>query len=379
MNIGLVSSLFGDRMEQFALSAPENTLARGLEQNGHIVHRFPSGTLPDVSVDVYHANFFCEAATYLALRRVHPLVYSPHDGFEMCGFDNMRGALDKPLKTLIFRSSDVVIALSELEADFLQSVYSVDRKKICIVPNGVHASSYLAGPLPAYNGPTTPIKLLSVGQLEEFKGHLYLLKALQIVIRKFPNVHLVIVSHNARLLSEYQRLCAEQKLEAHVQFETAKATNELISYYSSCDIFVQPSLVDNFPITVLEAMASARPILASGVGSVSEQLAEGSGILAPPGDADELARLLCYMIENPEIRTRLGAQALKRVNTLYIDELVVKKHIDAYQQAIDSFVSRNNRLSIPQTIARMLMATYKRRSYVGRLVRLPSSLWAKLT
>ena len=104
-----------------------------------------------------------------------------------------------------------------------------------------------------------------------------------------------------------------------------------------------------------------------------------NGILAPPGDADELARLLCYMIENPEIRTRLGAQALKRVNTLYTDELVVKKHIDAYQQAIDSFVSRNKRFSIPQTIARMLMATYKRRSYVGRLVRLPSSLWAKLT
>ena len=61
MNIGLVSSLFGDRMEQFALSAPENTLARGLEQNGHIVHRFPSGALPEVPVDVYHANFFCEA------------------------------------------------------------------------------------------------------------------------------------------------------------------------------------------------------------------------------------------------------------------------------------------------------------------------------
>ena len=232
--------------------------------------------------------------------------------------------------------------------------------------------SYNKGAPPSYTVTSTPISLLSVGQLEDFKGHIYLLKALARIVPRFPNLRLVIVTHNARLLSDYQLFCEENSLQHHVRFEDSKATDELISYYSACDIFVQPSIVDNFPITILEAMASSRPIVASSVGSVPEQLAGGSGILSPPGDVEELGRILGGLIENTQLRTLLGNQARHRVETLYTDDLVSKKHLVAYQQAIRCFSSEGTRISMPQILARAFMAVYKRRNYIGRHLRRPA-------
>lgn len=357
-------------MERFALSAPENILSRALEEQGHQVDRYASSNLPDGSVDLYHANFFSEAAIYLALRRAHPLVYSPHDGFDLCRFPVHRGMLEKPLKALILANADVVVALSEIEANHLTQVFNLDPAKISVVPNGVDVAYYPKGTVPAYSGPSTPIMLLAVGQLEDFKGHIYLLKALTIILPRFPNVHLVIVTHNARLLTEYQRFCEENRLDDHVEFVDSKATDELASYYSKCDIFVQPSLVDNFPVTILEAMACGRPVVASNVGSVSEQLSDGSGILVTPGDFEDLARAIMLLIKDPQLRSRLGNQARNKIESLYTYQLMCEKHLAAYQKAIRSFsLSDGWRISMPRVLAHILLTLYRRRNYIGRYLR----------
>ena len=84
-------------------------------------------------------------------------------------------------------------------------------------------------------------------------------------------------------------------------------------FLGALDIFVMPSLLEGQPLALLEAMAMARPIIASDISGIRETVLDGEqAVLVPPGNPGALADALCKLAKDPEAAARLGANARKK-------------------------------------------------------------------
>jgi glycosyltransferase involved in cell wall biosynthesis len=89
-----------------------------------------------------------------------------------------------------------------------------------------------------------------------------------------------------------------------------RAGHEFASLLRQADIFCCPSIWnDPFPMSLLEAMSSGLPVVASKIGGIPEQLAYGGGILVPPDDQEALADVLERLMEDASYRESLGSEA----------------------------------------------------------------------
>ncbi len=97
------------------------------------------------------------------------------------------------------------------------------------------------------------------------------------------------------------------------------------------DVFALPSRADNFPVSILEAMASGLPVVATRVGGVPELVADGeTGLLVEPDDAPALARALDRLGGDPELRARLGAGGARRVAERFSADGVARQMLSLY-------------------------------------------------
>ena len=108
--------------------------------------------------------------------------------------------------------------------------------------------------------------------------------------------------------------------------------------YSACDVLALPSLHDNYPNMLAEAMACGLPVVASDVGGIPDLVRHGeTGLLAAPGDAAPLAEQLQRMFADAALRDRIRAAALGAIATA-CDELAVgRRYLEIYRQAIDEW------------------------------------------
>lgn len=100
------------------------------------------------------------------------------------------------------------------------------------------------------------------------------------------------------------------------------------------DIFVLPSLWEGLGSSLIEAMAMALPIVASDLPAVREIVDEKGGILFPPGDADALARALQQLIENPDLRIRMGKHNLEKFEAQFTIDRTAKEMAEFYRWAM---------------------------------------------
>lgn len=107
---------------------------------------------------------------------------------------------------------------------------------------------------------------------------------------------------------------------------------EVSAYYAAADIYVHGSRADTFPTAVLEAMACGRPVVASSVGGISEQVVHGeTGFLVPPGDARSMATAIASVLDHPDQGRRLGNAAVERVRRHFSNSLMVDRYLELYR------------------------------------------------
>jgi len=108
-------------------------------------------------------------------------------------------------------------------------------------------------------------------------------------------------------------------------------------YYASSDIVVVPSLQESWGLIATEAMASGRPVIASSVGGLREQVVDGfNGFLVPPRDPRAIADRILYFLENPSEVERMGLNGRRLAEERFDVEKRVNKIIELY----DSLISR---------------------------------------
>jgi glycosyltransferase involved in cell wall biosynthesis len=180
------------------------------------------------------------------------------------------------------------------------------------MPHGVDLERF--GPTPPPPGEV--LTILAVGRLVAKKGFPVLIDA---AARLLAPYSLRIVG-DGPVRPELERQIAEHAVGDRVRLVGPRTHDELPAEFAAAHIVVVPSITDangdrdGLPNVVLEAMSSARPVVASDVGAVASAVIDGrTGVLVPPGDAHALAGALEFLVDQPDMRERLGREARARV------------------------------------------------------------------
>jgi len=209
--------------------------------------------------------------------------------------------------------ADEVTCLGQFNKSW-QMKLGANPDKVRVIPNGVDPA--LFSPRPA--GPRSRPTVLTMARISPLKGIDVLVRAIALVRERVPEIELRIMGDVADTAyhAECLRIIEEHCLENHVTFGI---TNESHLMYNQADVFCLASLTEGMPFSVLEAMMSGCPVVATDVGNVAEMLG-GTGLLAKPNNAQSLARALLELMDGagaPERRQRLAHSALTRAREHY--------------------------------------------------------------
>jgi glycosyltransferase involved in cell wall biosynthesis len=220
-------------------------------------------------------------------------------------------------------------------ADSLVRDYGVTRQRVRVVPNGADlpdeeaerpAARKLRDQLGA--GPFRPLWVCPA-RLESQKGHAVLIDALARVRAKGIEFVAVLAGEGS-LREALTRQVEEAGLADRVHF--AGQVDPLGPLLAAADACVLPSLWEGLPLVVLEALARARPVVASRVGGIPEAVEDGvTGRLVPPGDAAALAAVLEDFHRRADAAMRLGLAGLERV----IESFTWPKVVESFETVYD--------------------------------------------
>jgi glycosyltransferase involved in cell wall biosynthesis len=186
----------------------------------------------------------------------------------------------------------------------------VRRRFIAHIPNGIDVARF--HPLDV----TRPLRrLVTVARLRPEKGHDTLLEAAVRIVEVFPDVRLTIVG-DGPLRADLEARVAGLGLEGRVRL--AGHQEDVAAELREHDVFVLPSRSEAFPNSVIEAMATGLPVVASAVGGIPELVDHGrNGLLVPPGQSGELAEAVIGLLRRPSFARALGRKARVDVLTRY--------------------------------------------------------------
>ncbi len=153
--------------------------------------------------------------------------------------------------------------------------------------------------------------IYSAGRLSEQKGFIYLIEAASILLKK-RNDLVFIVSGEGKLEEELKAAARERGIEQSFIFEGFSP--DIFPQLKGCDLFVLASLFEGMPNVVMEAMAMARPVVATDVNGARELMEEGkTGLIVPPENPEALAAAILLLIDNEDRRKDFGQRGYQRV------------------------------------------------------------------
>jgi glycosyltransferase involved in cell wall biosynthesis len=235
--------------------------------------------------DVIHAHTLGAAAAALALGRAHriPVVVSEHWSAFVLG---TLSAWERRLTRLVFERVDLVCPVSERLREAVAAY--APRAPMRVIGNPVDTTLFAAARAGRATG-EGPARLLAVGALGEKKGMRQLLEALGRRSRQGGRPVVLDMVGDGPAAADLGRQARTLGLEDTVRFWGLLPRTEVARLMGEADLFVLPSLVETFGVALVEALAAGLPVVATDVGVARELVDERSGVLVPPGDADELA------------------------------------------------------------------------------------------
>lgn len=198
------------------------------------------------------------------------------------------------------------------------------------------------------------VNILFVGRIEERKGLIYLLKSYKILIKKFPNLRLIIVG-DGELKKYCQKWARTNKLK-EVFFEGEKTGLGLPPYYAAADIFVSPAIFgESFGIVLLEAMASGKPVVAFANKGYKEFLKDKKGnFLAKTRDFRDLAKKIEILIKDEKLRKQMGERAMLEAKD-YSWDIIASEVVDFYKFCEKQ---KHNKKQMPSAIDEIFSSLY---------------------
>ncbi len=236
------------------------------------------------------------------------------------------------------RNADLVVTVSNYSKKRIVELYHVDDAKVRVVPNGVDPEKFkptiIAEDSKKEYGLDQKQVVLFVGRLIPRKGLNFLIEAARTVVKEKPETTFVIVG-NGPLRNQLASTIEKLNLLGSFHFLGDVDDKALRSLYNYADVFVLPSIQEGQGITLLEAQASSKPVVAFNVSGVAEVVANGkSGFLVERGNSEMLAKYIVNLLSDTALREKMGAAGREYVLQNLTWDICAEKMLRVYNEAL---------------------------------------------
>lgn len=261
---------------------------------------------------------------------VRGVIHSEH-GFDMEEvFERKRRRV--LARRILTRFCDNVVTVSKALQKWLIENVQVDENKVQYIPNACDPEHFYPGKNPekrkALGINESDFVIGTVGALKELKDQATLLKAFARVVRFNPHVRLILIGEG----SEQEHLeNLSEDLGVKDKMLIISNVSDPAPFYRVLDLFVLPSLAENFPMALLEAMSSGLPIIATDVGDIPYMLdGNKGGVIIKPGDINALFDGIKLFLKNPEVAREKGSYVRTRAEDLFSIDQMVNRYESLY-------------------------------------------------
>jgi glycosyltransferase involved in cell wall biosynthesis len=352
----IINGLPEDRYEAFLATAPNDAFQKAITVKNcsffpiDFSNRYNAANLlkliriiKDHRIDIVHgqgarAEFYARIAAMLAGgTKCVSTIAMPVEGYNV-------PFLIKQIYRFFDRLSEKYverfIVVSDVLKDIMIRKHGIAAERVIRIYNGIEIDHYDPERMDASRnkvrhelGLNEKASIIgAIGRLVWQKGFEYLIRSFPGVLKSCPDARLLLVG-DGPLRANLEVLSEALDMKDKIIF--AGFRSDIKEILASMDILVIPSLLEGFPMVTLEAMAMAKPIVATDIDGLREQIIDGeSGILLPPEDPNALIRSIVRLLNEPQLAMRMGSYARKHVETEFpVEKMIMETH-EVYQSLI---------------------------------------------
>lgn len=326
------------------LSAPMTFLGyEGKDQDWQMAAACAPGLrrlLREVRPDVVHSHLwptaFAVGLAQLGLGIAH--VIHIHDQRAWLASPRLRHRLRRLSQRIVLRlGRPRFIACSKATGNYALKHLGIKPAGLTVIASGIDSLPYAAIPQRTVAAAGQPVVFGLAGTLAPEKGVGELLRACA-ALRDTPAPFRLRIAGEGTARPTFEQEANRLGLRDRVEF--LGAVRDMASFYASLDVFVLPSLGEGLPVSVLEAMAAGRPVVASALSGIPEAVRHGvEGLLVPPGDVPALSAALGQVISDPALRLEMGRRARARA----LRDFTVDRMVDAVAEVYDRMLGVRDR------------------------------------
>ncbi len=241
------------------------------------------------------------------------------------------------LEQLMIRCSDRLLTHTFAHRDEICNAFKINPDQFHVIPHGIQIPQNIEIEKPDHL--PEKMNILYVGRLEYRKGIDVLLEAIPPILNVMDNINFTIVGKdvNNAYQNQFQQKWNHQ-FDHRVTFAGTLGAEQLKQMYRECDLFVAPSRYESFGLIYVEAAIYGKPVIGCKAGGIPEVIEEGvTGLLASPGDSQDLAEKILQLARNPELRYHMGKKGRQRAEAFFSREQMAKRTVETYDRYLHSY------------------------------------------
>lgn len=225
-----------------------------------------------------------------------------------------------------------LLTVSEASRNDICREFGLPSEKLTVVPNGIDCTIFR----PLTGTRRTPGRLIATASADTpLKGLAVLLRAMALMAKQRPQLHLVVVGA-LKKESPIRPLLTELGIGERVHFTGTVSPEAFARLYAEAEAAVVPSLYEGFGLPAGEAMACGVPVISTTAGALPEVVGD-AGLLVPPNDPHALAAAIARLGDDAELTARLGNAGRERVLRHLSWEQAARRTVEVYRKAIDDY------------------------------------------
>jgi len=284
-------------------------------------------------IQVLHAHLpWASIIGRLAARRCHipAVLYTEH------GCWGRLNPLTRLFNRLTLGWNDLTIAVSD---EVRASMRGVNGQAVKTITNGIDCAGLIATPderdavCAELGVPANDFLIVNVANLTPVKNHELLIRAFAVLLRRCPNASLVLVGQLRETTESVRQLVAELGLQERVVITGPRT--DVPRIVKAADVFALSSHSEGLPISLLEAMALAKPVVCTCVGGIPGAVSDGvEGFLVPAAQPETMADRFATLSDGVELRQRMGHAGRRKAEAEYDISVMVRSVEDEYRRIL---------------------------------------------
>jgi|SRR5271157_4868852 len=230
---------------------------------------------------------------------------------------------DRVFGKIVVSLADTVASVSKLDLKSIGKNFSAKRSHNNYwIPNGVEPNRFQE------NENYEKKYITFIGRLSRVKGFDLFIQIAEKITEIIPSIPVLIIGQG-----EFKDLLDEKQTILNITYYPRVPYEEMPDIYQQTKIFVNPSRFEGLPTTILEAMASQTPVIATNVGGVSEMITDGfNGYLYEPDNVEKAATLIISLLNNTDLQKKFILHSKELVQSKFSWKIIAQKYFKLYQK-----------------------------------------------